>query len=47
MFCLNYIQGNETANGKYNPGGTHARAIADKIYKGRAKVAKLKGKSNK
>lgn len=46
IFCLKYIQGQRNEN-SYNPGGPQARSIAQKIYEGRAKVAKLKGKSDK
>ena len=46
MFCLKYIQG-EDGQGSYNPGGPQARALVKKFQERQAKLAKLKGKSDK
>ena len=46
MFCLKYIQG-ESGQGDYNPGGPQARALVKKFQERQAKLAKLKGKSDK
>lgn len=46
MFCLKYIQG-ESGQGNYNPGGPQARALVKKFQERQAKLAKLKGKTDK
>ena len=46
MFCLKYIQG-EDGQGGYNPGGPQAMALVKKFQERQAKLAKLKGKSDK
>ena len=46
MFCLKYIQG-ESGQGDYNPGGPQARALVKKFQERQAKLAKLKGKTDK
>ena len=46
MFCLEYIQG-ESGQRDYNPGGPLARALVKKFQERQAKLAKLKGKTDK
>ena len=43
MFCLK----NKSGDSSYNPGNSIAKKIAEKLQKGNAKVAKLKGEANK